>query len=123
MSPLPVNILLINQPSPVKRSAQNIENSISIFVKRNHMNYIDYNKMELNIMESDQENLIIASKAQYENALKNNKGIYRYTNFDQQDVHYNENIKNQVLHYRSLFLDILQNELNKIIENAQECVS
>ena len=82
------------------------------------MNYIDYNKMAFNIMQPQQEEFIISNISKYNRAIENNQGIYRYTNFNRPNIYFNENIKNQVLHYRSLFLDVLQNELDKTIETV-----
>ena len=54
--------------------------------------------------------MIIYRSEEYWDQINSGHGIYRYTNLDNQDVYYNENIQRLIQNYRSSFLQLgLQN--------------
>ena len=73
---------------------------------------LNYNKMKLNLTQS---NLLdtIKTEEDYNNALLNQKGIYRYNNLNNEDMFYSDNIKRLVQNYRIGYLRMMQYQLNK----------
>ena len=64
---------------------------------------INFSKMETNITETNNYNLKIKTSDDY---MKNNDSIYRYTNLDNPNIYFNNNIIRLVQNYRSGFLQL-----------------
>ena len=82
---------------------------------------INFDKMYSNITKTANPNIIIATDNDYHNYTKNNEGIYRYTNLDNPNVYFSNNIIRLVQNYRSGFLQLALEKLysNEIDKNAQ----
>jgi len=72
---------------------------------------LNYNKMKLNLTQSNLSDTI-KNKDDYNNALLNNKGIYRYKNLNNEEIIYSDNIKRLVQNYRIGYLRMMQYQLN-----------
>ena len=82
---------------------------------------INFNTMEANIKETEDYNNIIKTANDYMNHNRN--GIYRYTNLNNPEVYFNNNIVRLVQNYRSGFLQLSLDKLyspnknnNKVVE-------
>ena len=82
---------------------------------------INFNTMEANIKETEDYNNIIKTANDYTNHNRN--GIYRYTNLNNPEVYFNNNIVRLVQNYRSGFLQLSLDKLyspnknnNKVVE-------
>jgi len=74
---------------------------------------INYDKMRLNLTQGTLTDTI-KTASDYDNAINNNKGIYRFTNLNNKDIYFSDNIKRLVQNYRIGYLRLMQNQ---IIEN------
>ena len=71
---------------------------------------LNYDRMVQNITEAPDSSQMIVNPDDYWNHINAGKGIYRYTNLDNGDVYFNENIQRLIQNYRSSFLQLgLQN--------------
>ena len=69
--------------------------------------------MRLNLTQGELIDTIKTAQ-DYTNAVNNNKGIYRFTNLNNRDIYFSDNIKRLVQNYRIGYLRLMQNQ---IIEN------
>ena len=76
-----------------------------LFNKKN--NDLNYNKMKQNLTASNPSK-VIKNKNDYNIAIQNEEGIYRYTNLNDSSVFYNNNIKRLVQNYRYGFITLAQ---------------
>ena len=74
-----------------------------LFNKKN--NDLNYNKMKQNLTASNPSK-VIKNKNDYNIAIQNEEGIYRYTNLNDSSVFYNNNIKRLVQNYRYGFITL-----------------
>ena len=79
--------------------------------------------METNITETNQYDLKIKTASDYDKYIMNNKGVYRYTNLNNPDIYFSNNILRLVQNYRSGFLQLGLEKLysknrdnNKVLE-------
>ena len=79
-----------------------------LFNKKN--NDLNYNKMKQNLTASDPSK-IIKDKYDYNIAMQNGEGIYRYTNLNDSSIFYNNNIKRLVQNYRYGFITLAQSNI------------
>jgi len=84
---------------------------------------INFSKMESNITETTNYNLKIKTADEYNKYISNEIGVYRYTNLDNLDIYFNNNIVRLVQNYRSGFLQLALEKLystnrdnNKVLE-------
>ena len=78
--------------------------------KSTSMPRLNYGRMVQNITEAPDSSQKIINPDDYWNHINAGYGIYRYTNLDNGDVYFNENIQRLIQNYRSSFLQIgLQN--------------
>jgi tetratricopeptide (TPR) repeat protein len=71
---------------------------------------LNYDRMIQNITEAPDSSQLIVKPDDYWNHINAGNGIYRYTNLDNGDVYFNENIQRLIQNYRSSFLQLgLQN--------------
>jgi tetratricopeptide (TPR) repeat protein len=71
---------------------------------------LNYDRMIQNITETPDSSQLIIKPDDYWNHINAGNGIYRYTNLDNGDVYFNENIQRLIQNYRSSFLQLgLQN--------------
>jgi hypothetical protein len=76
--------------------------------------------MKQNLISSN-SNHIIKTKNDYNKAIKNKEGIYRYTNLNDTTIFYNKNIKRLVQNYRYGFINLAQaNIINDRSYDEQE---
>ena len=78
----------------------------------NFVDSINYDKMKLNLTQADLADTI-KTKDDYENAIKNKKGIYRYKNLNNTDLFFSDNIKRLVQNYRIGYLRLMQYQLSR----------
>ena len=67
---------------------------------------INFDKMNFNITEANDYRIQIKTENDYKSYDKNNNGIYRYTNLNNPNVYFNNNIIRLVQNYRSSFLQL-----------------
>jgi len=67
---------------------------------------LNYNRMIQNISETNDYDMIIHGPEEYWNQMNAVHGIYRYTNLDNPDIYFNENIQRLIQNYRSSFLQL-----------------
>ena len=72
---------------------------------------LNYDKMKLNITETNESDFIIRSISDYNSQISKNKGLYRYTNLNDNEVYFNSNIQRLVQNYRSGFLQLALEDL------------
>jgi len=72
---------------------------------------INFDKMNFNITEANDYSIKIKTKNDYRSYDANNNGIYRYTNLNNTDVYFNNNIIRLVQNYRSSFLQLALEKL------------
>jgi len=78
--------------------------------KSTSMPRLNYDRMVQNITEAPDSSQKIINPDDYWNHINAGHGIYRYTNLDNGDVYFNENIQRLIQNYRSSFLQLgLQN--------------
>jgi tetratricopeptide (TPR) repeat protein len=71
---------------------------------------LNYDRMVQNISETNDYDMIIYGPEEYWSQINAGHGIYRYTNLDNADIYFNENIQRLIQNYRSSFLQLgLQN--------------
>ena len=73
---------------------------------------INYDKMKLNLTQADINNTI-KTVEDYNNAIVENKGIYRYRNLNNEDIVFSDNIKRLVQNYRIGYLRLMQYQLKR----------
>ncbi|SVD33321.1 uncharacterized protein METZ01_LOCUS386175, partial [marine metagenome] len=88
-------------------------------IEPSSMPRLNYNRMVQNITETDDYSNVIYSPDDYKNHIKAGKGIYRYTNLDNADVYFNENIQRLIQNYRSSFLQIALQDLYSTDESRK----
>ena len=77
---------------------------------------INYNKMKQNLISdySHEANTnIIKNINDYNNAINNGEGIYRYTNLNDPSIYYNDNIKRLVQNYRFGIIHLIQENISE----------
>jgi len=85
---------------------------------------LNYDRMLQNISETDNYDEIIYGPEEYWNQINSGNGIYRYTNLDNPDVYFNENILRLIQNYRSSFLQLgLQNLYSSDVEGKNKTLS
>ena len=67
---------------------------------------LNYDRMLQNISETNDYDIIIYEPKTYWSQINGGHGIYRYTNLDNADIYYNENIQRLIQNYRSSFLQL-----------------
>ncbi len=67
---------------------------------------LNYDRMLQNISETNDYDMIIYGPEEYWNQINAGHGIYRYTNLDDPEIYYNENIQRLIQNYRSSFLQL-----------------
>ncbi len=67
---------------------------------------LNYDRMVQNISETNDYNMIIYEPEEYWSQINSGHGIYRYTNLDNSDIYFNENIQRLIQNYRSSFLQL-----------------
>ena len=71
---------------------------------------LNYDRMVQNISETNDYDKIIYTPEEYWSQINAGHGIYRYTNLDNSEIYFNENIQRLIQNYRSSFLQLgLQN--------------
>ena len=80
---------------------------------------LNYDKMKINITETNNSDFIIHSAADYEKHMAENQGLYRYTNLNNNDVYFSSNIQRLVQNYRSGFLQLALEDLYSSDENGK----
>ena len=87
---------------------------------------INFSKMEKNIQETRNYNIKIKTPNEYNTHQSDAAGIYRYTNLNNPDIYFNNNIVRLVQNYRSGFLQLSLEKLyssnrdnNKVLEILQ----
>ena len=73
---------------------------------------INYDKMKLNLTQGSALDTIKTAD-DYINAVKNKKGIYRYSNLNNPDIYYNSNITRILQNYRIGYLRLMENQLEQ----------
>ncbi len=81
---------------------------------------INFNKMEANIKETENYNTIIKTAEDYVSHNKN--GIYRYTNLNNPEIYFNNNIIRLVQNYRSGFLQLSLDKLYSTNQNNDKVI-
>jgi len=81
---------------------------------------INYNKMKQNLIadypykiNTDSDNNIIKNISDYNNAIESGVGIYRYTNLNNSNIYYNDNIKRLVQNYRFGIIHLIQDNISE----------
>ena len=77
---------------------------------------INYNKMKQNLISdySHEANTnIIKNINDYNNAINNGEGVYRYTNLNDPSIYYNDNIKRLVQNYRFGIIHLIQENISE----------
>jgi len=72
---------------------------------------LNFDKMAANIKETEDYNQLIKTDKDYNQFANNNTGVYRYTNLNNPDVYFNDNIVRLVQNYRTSFLQLSLDEL------------
>jgi tetratricopeptide (TPR) repeat protein len=67
---------------------------------------LNYDRMIQNISETNDYDMIIYGPEEYWSQINAGHGIYRYTNLDNPDIYFNENIQRLIQNYRSSFLQL-----------------
>ena len=81
---------------------------------------LNYNRMNQNITETDNYSNLIYNSNDYWEHINSGVGIYRYTNLDNSDVYFNENIQRLIQNYRSSFLQLGLQDLYSIEKNGKQ---
>ena len=76
-----------------------------------------------NITEAPDSSQLIVKPDDYWNHINAGNGIYRYTNLDNKDVYFNENIQRLIQNYRSSFLQLGLQNLYSSDERGKEKTS
>jgi hypothetical protein len=80
---------------------------------------LNYEKMKVNITETNNSDFIIHSAADYEKHMAENQGLYRYTNLNSADVYFSSNIQRLIQNYRSGFLQLALEDLYSPDKNGK----
>ena len=88
--------------------------------ERSSMPRLNYDRMVQNITEADDYKNMAYSPDDYWNHINNGHGIYRYTNLDNPNVYFNENIQRLIQNYRSSFLQLALQNLYSQDEGGKE---
>ena len=72
---------------------------------------LNYDKMKVNITETNNSNFIIHTPIDYEKHMSENEGLYRYTNLNNADIYFSSNIQRLIQNYRSGFLQLALEDL------------
>ena len=82
-------------------------------------NKINFNKMKQNLMKANNEDIIYTIE-DYQNAFTSGKNIYRYTNLNDTSIYYSDNIQRLVQNYRIGFIRLAQDILLSNISDKNE---
>ena len=77
---------------------------------------INYDKMKQNLIADyshEADTNIIKNINDYNNAINNGEGIYRYTNLNDSSIYYNDNIKRLVQNYRFGIIHLIQENISE----------
>ena len=72
---------------------------------------LNYEKMKVNITETNNSDFIIHTPIDYEKHMAENEGLYRYTNLNNEDIYFSSNIQRLIQNYRSGFLQLALEDL------------